>query len=248
MVEALSCRRQYKKNGFRLSSKQTPGTTSWSGEVRLIRPLRDVGMKECTAWVWWHRLTVVGKQRIPISGRTISNLTKDFILGLERDYLSTVSTIAKTVGKLAPKGKPGMRCVLCELPTQQSVQEWKARTAIHSFTADAASSTDAATSSLPIFLCYSCHTTLTSKSSRSTKKLNSDPSSTTSESSTGNLPTWAAARLGYGIGDGQRASSTASTLEIWDNEKLDGDLMKSLVGEFLLDNELCVEKVRAIDN
>lgn len=56
--------------------KCTPGTASWSGEVRLIRPLRDVGMKECAAWVWWHQLTVVGKQRIPISERTISNLTK----------------------------------------------------------------------------------------------------------------------------------------------------------------------------
>ena len=56
--------------------KRTPGTTSWSGEVRLIRPLRDVSMKECTAWVWWHQLLVVGKQRVPISERTINNLTK----------------------------------------------------------------------------------------------------------------------------------------------------------------------------
>ncbi len=111
--------------------KHTPRTSSWSGEVRLIRPLRDVSMKECTAWVWWHQLSVVGKQSIPISERTIGNLTKgrlivvpvithpdnsvDFIIGLEKDYPSTVSTIAKTVGKLAPKGESGMRCVLCEL-------------------------------------------------------------------------------------------------------------------------------------
>jgi len=111
--------------------KRTPETTSWSGEVRLIRPLREVSLKECTAWVWWHQLSVVGKQRVPISERTIGSLTKgrlivapvfghpddsvDFIIGLERDYPSTVSTITKTVGKLAPKGKSGMRCVLCEL-------------------------------------------------------------------------------------------------------------------------------------
>jgi cytoplasmic tRNA 2-thiolation protein 2 len=56
--------------------EHAPGATSWRGEVRLIRPLRDVGMKECTAWVWWHKLSVVGKQRVPISGRTIGNLTK----------------------------------------------------------------------------------------------------------------------------------------------------------------------------
>lgn len=111
--------------------KQTPGTTSWSGEVRLIRPLREVSLKELTAWVWWIQLSVVGKQIVPISERTIGSLTKgrsiivpvishpddsvDFIIGLERDYPSTVSTITKTVGKLAPKGKSGMRCVLCEL-------------------------------------------------------------------------------------------------------------------------------------
>jgi len=56
--------------------EHAPGATSWRGEVRLIRPLRDVGMKECTAWVWWHKLSVVGKQRVPISERTIGNLTK----------------------------------------------------------------------------------------------------------------------------------------------------------------------------
>ena len=56
--------------------KHTPGTTSWSGEVRLIRPLRDVSMKECTAWVWWHQVLIVRKQRVPISERTIGNLTK----------------------------------------------------------------------------------------------------------------------------------------------------------------------------
>ena len=57
--------------------EHTPGAaTSWRGEVRLIRPLREVGMKECTAWVWWHQLPVIGKQRIPISERTIGNLTR----------------------------------------------------------------------------------------------------------------------------------------------------------------------------
>ncbi|KAI9512022.1 hypothetical protein F5148DRAFT_1165690 [Russula earlei] len=212
--------------------KRIPGATSWSGEVRLIRPLRDVGMKECTAWVWWHQLWVVGKQRIPISEKTIGKITNDFIIGLERDYLSTVSTVVKTVGKLAPKGKPGLRCVLCELPTQQSAQGWKARTSIHAFE-DAASPEDVPTPLLA-FLCYPCHTTLTSKSSRSSKSRNLKSSSPTSEpSSTLNLPTWGAARLACGIGDEESTSSSAN--EIWVTKKLDTDLMKSLVGEFMLD-------------
>ncbi|KAI0250288.1 hypothetical protein BJV78DRAFT_1322562 [Lactifluus subvellereus] len=208
--------------------ERTPGDNSWNGEVRLVRPLRDVGMKECTAWVWWHQLLVVGKQRIPIPKQTIDGLTKDFIIGLERDYPSTVSTIAKTVGKLAPKGKPGVRCVLCELPTQQSVQAWKARTAIHSFT-DGAPPADVA----PRYLCYSCHATLTSKSSRSTATLTLDSSTTTSAQ---NLPIWAAARLAFGMGDEQSADSPATPAdEIWETKKLDPDDMKSLVGKFFLD-------------
>ena len=51
-----------------------------------------------------------------------------------------------------------------------------------------------------------------------------------------NFPTWAAARLAYEIEDEQSATSTTSTSanEIWAAQKLDSDLMKSRVGEFLL--------------
>lgn len=56
--------------------ERIPGDSSWKGEVRLVRPLRDVGMKECQAWVWWHQLPVVGKQRIPIPRQNIGHLTK----------------------------------------------------------------------------------------------------------------------------------------------------------------------------
>jgi cytoplasmic tRNA 2-thiolation protein 2 len=124
-------------------------------------------------------------------------------------------------------------------PTQQSVEEWKARTAIHSLT-DIASLTDVAPSpSLPLYLCYSCHTTLTSKNSRSIKTLIPDPSSTTSTVTppTVNLPTWSTARLAFEMEDDQNAGSTARTSgdEIWETRKLDAGRMKSLVSEFLLD-------------
>jgi cytoplasmic tRNA 2-thiolation protein 2 len=125
--------------------------------------------------------------------------------------------------------------VLCR-PTQQSIQGWKARTSIHSFT-DPPSPADVAASSLPVYLCYSCHTTLTSKSSRSTKSPNSS-SRTTPTPLAENFPTWAAARLAFGIGDEQSAISTTSTSvnEVWATQKLDSGLMKSRVGEFLLDH------------
>lgn len=31
--------------------------------VRIVRPLRDIGMKECAAWAWWSRISVVGKEK-----------------------------------------------------------------------------------------------------------------------------------------------------------------------------------------
>ena len=45
----------------------------------------------------------------------LTNDLTEFVIGLEKDYPSTVSTIAKTAGKLAPKGESGERCILCEL-------------------------------------------------------------------------------------------------------------------------------------
>jgi hypothetical protein len=66
----------------------------------------------------------------------------DFIIGLERDYPSTVSTVARTCAKLAPKEGIGGICVLCErfvnLPSKsqsyrlkcpkiQTCTEWRPR-------------------------------------------------------------------------------------------------------------------------
>lgn len=50
--------------------------------VRVIRPLRDVGMKECAAWAWWRGLSVVGKHRPASSSRlNLGGLTKGMNLG-----------------------------------------------------------------------------------------------------------------------------------------------------------------------
>ena len=46
--------------------------------VRVVRPLRDVGRKECALWAWWRGLDVVGKERWPWSGakQDIGTLTR----------------------------------------------------------------------------------------------------------------------------------------------------------------------------
>jgi hypothetical protein len=69
--------------------EHAPGAaTSWRGEVRLIRPLRDVGLKECTAWVWWHQLSVVGKQRVVV----LSSTELFYVYGQTLEGCATLST------------------------------------------------------------------------------------------------------------------------------------------------------------
>ncbi|KAJ7494765.1 hypothetical protein B0H11DRAFT_1716995 [Mycena galericulata] len=197
--------------------------------VRVNRPLRDIGMKECAVWAWWRGLCVPGKENFLGGKQGIGALTKNFIVGLERDYPSTVSTIARTCGKLAPKDSSDGTCILCERPAQPGVQEWKARISIRSFTdPDLASppphlqnvatipdpeTTETAPSLTPR-LCYACHTTLTSRSSRgSTASLqtNSTP-----------LPVWVVSQLHQ---DGH---------EQWRSRKMQETEMKQSISEYLL--------------
>ena len=37
-------------------------TDSRKHGLRIVRPLRDIGMKECGAWSWWMGLQVVGRE------------------------------------------------------------------------------------------------------------------------------------------------------------------------------------------
>ncbi|KAF8905111.1 hypothetical protein CPB84DRAFT_1677063 [Gymnopilus junonius] len=162
--------------------------------LRIVRPLRDVGMKECTIWDWWCKLKIVGEPRSLYSGgkNAIGALTRDFIFGLESDYPATVSTVARTCAKLTPKEGSDEICALCERPAQHGVQAWKSRISIRSYqeVSSAVSGntrpphlteeeiTNLTKSSLDItptsdhpfsltpLLCYACHTLLTSRSSR----------------------------------------------------------------------------------
>jgi cytoplasmic tRNA 2-thiolation protein 2 len=44
--------------------------------IRIIRPLRDVGRKECAAWTWWSGVKVIGSTNIPVTKQAILELTK----------------------------------------------------------------------------------------------------------------------------------------------------------------------------
>ncbi|KAJ7707675.1 hypothetical protein B0H17DRAFT_1192132 [Mycena rosella] len=205
--------------------------------VRVNRPLRDIGMKECAVWAWWHGLQVVGKESFLGGKQGIGALTKNFIVGLERDYPSTVSTIARTCGKLAPKDGSDTTCILCERPAQLGVQEWKARISIRSFDEPALASPpphlqnvpslpvpgppDAAPpASLTPRLCYACHTTLTSRSSRGSTSSSLHANSTP-------LPMWVVSDLGQG-------GAHDHDSEQWRTRKMQERDMKESIAEFLL--------------
>jgi len=53
------------------------GEVVHSGAIRVIRPLRDVGIKECALWAWWRDLKmVVGRGTLPGAKQGIGGLTK----------------------------------------------------------------------------------------------------------------------------------------------------------------------------
>ncbi|KZT73542.1 hypothetical protein DAEQUDRAFT_762001 [Daedalea quercina L-15889] len=135
--------------------------------VRVVRPLRDVGRKECALWAWWRDADVVGNERWPWSGakQDIGALTREFITGLEKDYPSTVSAIVRTCTKVEPKGQPAGLCVMCARPVQEGIREWKSRISIRSRN-DSQDIPPSTSASLTPCLCYACHTTMTSRSSR----------------------------------------------------------------------------------
>ena len=44
--------------------------------IKLVRPLRDVGVKECGTYAWWRGLRVLGKEQWPGGRQSISGLAK----------------------------------------------------------------------------------------------------------------------------------------------------------------------------
>ncbi|TFY71157.1 hypothetical protein EVG20_g1846 [Dentipellis fragilis] len=220
-------------------SEPASGEEPWAGDVRVIRPLREIGMKECAAWAWWNHLPVVGKEKLPGMRQTIGGLTKDFIVGLEKDFPSTVSTIARTVGKLAPKEDAGGRCIFCERAAQSTVQEWKSRISIRSLSESSHSADDDKERRLTPLLCYFCHTTLTSRSSRSAAS--TKPAAPVVNPKVP-LPVWVSWHFTHNVnqalaenGHAENSKVAAEDNEVWQRKPLGQDAMKAAVSEFLLE-------------
>ena len=64
--------REEAQEEWMLAERTTPGSKS----IRVLRPLRDVGMKECGVWVWWRGLHVVGRDPYWSAKHGIGALTR----------------------------------------------------------------------------------------------------------------------------------------------------------------------------
>lgn len=215
--------------------------------VRVIRPLRDVGRKECALWAWWRGLDVVGKERWPWSGakQDIGTLTR----GTSRRLtLYMRPHVRGRVHQWPREGLPlhrlcdrpnmyesrtqgsvrwvmrSMRAVGCPYdyynafadrtrcsPVQEGIQEWKSRISIRS--RDDSPPPPSVSPSLTPYLCYGCHTTLTSRSSRPAPPLELPPP----DRSTVPLPLW--------VGSGMPRA------------RMGEQQMKDVVSEFLLEDD-----------
>ncbi|KIL67622.1 hypothetical protein M378DRAFT_73256 [Amanita muscaria Koide BX008] len=222
--------------------------------VRIIRPLKDVGMKECGVWAWWRGLHVVGRIRYLGGKHGIGSLTRDFIIGLEADYPSTVSSIARTCAKVTTKEEPGGRCAICDRPSERDVEGWKSRISIRDYselvdsdlpphlrdrqpstTNRPRTDTDIHQHKLTPRLCYSCHTTLLSKSSRGPPLVFTNGTSRSDDLVP--LPVWVIARLQTTTDSLIKEEQIMENEEIWHSVKMDQTSMKETIGRFLLTDD-----------
>jgi len=54
----------------------TTGLNGKSRTIRLLRPLQEIGLKECSFWAWWNELNVVSRDKFPRAKQGIGALTR----------------------------------------------------------------------------------------------------------------------------------------------------------------------------
>ncbi|KAL1928299.1 hypothetical protein VTP01DRAFT_3215 [Rhizomucor pusillus] len=119
--------------------------------IAILRPMKDMLSKEVGLY---NRFIGLEKYVVaPTSFSTkmpakhsIERLTEDFIVSLERDFPSTVSTISRTASKLTPSNDIDLsrRCAVCLMPYQPNIEDWRRRITVTGVQAESANGTVAA--------------------------------------------------------------------------------------------------------
>ncbi|KAJ2338897.1 Cytoplasmic tRNA 2-thiolation protein 2 [Coemansia sp. RSA 2673] len=107
-----------------------------SNDVVAYRPMRDLIMKEIAFFnLWTGQSSVVVPTFTTGAPETasIDRLTEAFVVGLDRDFVSTVSTVCRTVQKLeqCPEALTAAKCILCSMPAELNAQAWRNRLTVN---------------------------------------------------------------------------------------------------------------------
>ncbi|KAJ2460714.1 Cytoplasmic tRNA 2-thiolation protein 2 [Coemansia sp. RSA 2424] len=107
-----------------------------SSDVTAYRPMREYIMKEIAFFNLW-----TGQRSVVVptfttgapEAASIDRLTEAFVVGLDRDFASTVSTVCRTVQKLElrPEAKTAAQCIVCRMPAESNAQEWRNRLTVN---------------------------------------------------------------------------------------------------------------------
>ncbi|RIA91741.1 hypothetical protein C1645_847160 [Glomus cerebriforme] len=120
-----------KGRGFSLPL-ETSGETDWFKDVIITRPMKDMLSKEIGIYNQFAGLEDIYIQSVTSmmhAKASIERLTEDFIVRLEKEFPSTVSTIARTGAKLTPSDYilEENRCIICLMPYQENNKIWQNR-------------------------------------------------------------------------------------------------------------------------
>lgn len=101
-------------------------------DVCIMRPMKDMLSKEIG---FYNHFTNIDKLVLSpfnfgtmMPGKSsIDRLTEEFIVAIEREFPSTVSTICRTILKLSPSADMDMKrtCAMCLMPYESNVGEWR---------------------------------------------------------------------------------------------------------------------------
>lgn len=101
-------------------------------DLCIMRPMKDMLSKEIGFYN--HFSNVTQYETLPFNfstmmpGKTsIDRLTEEFIVSIEREFPSTVSTICRTVMKLTPSANMDLTktCAICLMPFEADIGEWR---------------------------------------------------------------------------------------------------------------------------
>ncbi|KAI9480418.1 MAG: hypothetical protein EXX96DRAFT_562519 [Benjaminiella poitrasii] len=101
-------------------------------DLCIMRPMKDMLSKEIGLYNHYTNLdqyiiSPLNFSTMMPARSSIDRLTENFIVGLERDFPSTVSTVCRTVMKLTPAADMDVTqtCAMCLMPFESGIQTWR---------------------------------------------------------------------------------------------------------------------------